>query len=460
MARKKQDLSLEERLEQALVPEREQPYKVPENWVWTQIQYAFEVTSSKRVFKEDWKSSGIPFYRTRELVLISKNGYVKNELFITEEMYELYKKNYGVPSINDLLISGVGTIGVPYVVSDNEKFYFKDGNIIWFKDKGVVNAQYIYYLYKSNFMTNQIYGLSSGTTVDTYTINNAKKTVIPLPPLAEQQRIVDRIESLFEKLERAKGLIQESLDSFEKRKAAILHQAFSGELTKKWREENGVGMESWETKFLINIAKIVSGYAFKGEDFGTDHEIPCVKITNVGVGIYQYDVTDDCLPISYLGEYKRFIINEQDILISLTRSFINNGLKVCIYPESRQALLNQRVALIRYNNFRYLFHYLRTDDVLNYVKEKSKTTNQPNLSIKDLEKLPIRLPSLHEQQEIVLILDSLFEKDQQAKVLCDLIDNIDLMKKSILARAFRGELGTNDPAEESALELLREVLTR
>jgi len=74
------------------------------------------------------------------------------------------------------------------------------------------------------------------------------EVLFPLPPLAEQQRIVDCIESLFEKLDQAKGLIQEALDSFESRKAAILHKAFTGELTKKWREENGVGMDSWGEK--------------------------------------------------------------------------------------------------------------------------------------------------------------------------------------------------------------------
>ena len=176
-------LTAEERLAEALVPEDEQPYPVPENWVWVKINSCFEVTSSKRVFKDDWKESGIPFYRTRELVILSEKGSVENELFITEEMYEDYSKSYGIPKSGDVLVSGVGTIGIPYVVQPTDKFYFKDGNIIWFIRKNDICSEYVFHLYRSVFMRNQITGFSSGTTVDTYTIINAKKTLIPLPPL-------------------------------------------------------------------------------------------------------------------------------------------------------------------------------------------------------------------------------------------------------------------------------------
>ena len=113
---------MEERLDAALVPDWEQPYKVPANWCWTYIRAGFNVSSSKRVHKNDWRSDGVPFYRTRELVKLSERGFVDNELFITSELYEQFKKNYGVPSSGDLLISGVGTIGVPYVIDDERPF--------------------------------------------------------------------------------------------------------------------------------------------------------------------------------------------------------------------------------------------------------------------------------------------------------------------------------------------------
>ena len=106
------ELTMEEKLAQAFVPVEEQPYKIPENWCWTYIKLLFNVTSSKRVHKEDWVDSGIPFYRTRELVKLSVQGYVDNELFIKRELYEKLVIDYGKPSVDDMLISGVGTIGV------------------------------------------------------------------------------------------------------------------------------------------------------------------------------------------------------------------------------------------------------------------------------------------------------------------------------------------------------------
>ena len=256
--KKESTLTPEEKLAQALVPDWEQPYKVPQNWIWSYIRSGYEVTSSKRVHKDDWISAGIPFYRTRELVKLSEQGYVDNELFISEEQYEEYKSAYGVPKINDLLISGVGTIGVPYIVDSDEKFYFKDGNIIWFKNKGLFLPKYIYFLYKSLFMDNQIHEMSSGTTVDTYTIINANNTTVPVPPIAEQQRIVDRIEYLFAKLDEAKEKAQSVLDSFETRKAAILHKAFTGELTAKWRADHGVRLENWKRTRFDVVAEIKS----------------------------------------------------------------------------------------------------------------------------------------------------------------------------------------------------------
>lgn len=259
MPKKKTALTIEERLQQALVPAEEQPYEVPENWVWTYISSGFDVTSSKRVHKSDWLSEGVPFYRTRELVKLSEQGYIDNELFISEDLYKTFKKEFGVPQKNDLLISGVGTIGVPYVISDEKEFYFKDGNVIWLKNKGVFDASYMYYLYKTVFIDNQIHSMSAGTTVDTYTIINAKNTIIPLPPLSEQQRIVERIEELFTKLDEAKERLQEVADSFAVRKAAILHKAFTGELTKQWRRENGVSDESWEEKKLGEVGVLERG---------------------------------------------------------------------------------------------------------------------------------------------------------------------------------------------------------
>ena len=453
--KKKEELSLEEKLERALVPVEEQPYEVPGNWCWTKIKYGFDVTSSKRIHKSDWLDNGIPFYRTRELVKLSNNGFVDNELFIANELYSTLIRDFGKPEVGDILVSGVGTIGVPYVVDREEKFYFKDGNVIWFKNKKVFDAKYIFYLYKSLFMKNQIYGMSAGTTVDTYTIVNANETVLPLPPLQEQQRIVERIESLFAKLDEAKEKVQETLEGFEERKAAILHKAFSGKLTEKWRKENKVFKE-WETTTIKKCCKIGSGGTPSRQCLEYYHGcIPWIKTGEINWNkIYS---AEECISEMGVENSSAKIYEEGAILVAMYGMGVTRGRAAILKTK---AATNQAVCVLvpckDVLNY-YLFYYF----MCNYwdIRKQAVGGNQLNLSATIIGTFEIGIPSMEEQKEIVRLLDVLLEKENRNKKNVEtVLDYIGMIKKSILARAFRGELGTNNPEEESAVELLKTIL--
>jgi type I restriction enzyme S subunit len=160
-------------------------------WAVKRLGDLFEITSSKRVFQSEWKSEGIPFYRARELAVLGETGRVDNELFITKSLYDSFRTAHGVPEVGDMLATGVGTLGKVYVVQDEEEFYFKDGNIIWFKIRGAVSAAFLRQLYLTKVVMKQITDGSAGTTVGTYTISGAKKTEIPFPPVPEQTAIAE-----------------------------------------------------------------------------------------------------------------------------------------------------------------------------------------------------------------------------------------------------------------------------
>jgi len=199
---------------------------IPKDWTVKTLGELFEITSSKRVFQSEWRSNGIPFYRARELAVLSEKGKVDNELFISKEMYYDYSSRYGAPKVDDILVTGVGTLGKLYVVKENDKFYFKDGNIIWFKTTVQICSSFIKYLYQTPLLTKQIENSSEGTTVGTYTITNAKNTIIPVPTLNEQTAIARVLSDMDTEIE----LLQNKLVKYKNIKKGMMQELLTGRI--------------------------------------------------------------------------------------------------------------------------------------------------------------------------------------------------------------------------------------
>ena len=181
---------------------------LPQSWSWTNLGLLFDIESAKRVTKDQWKARGVPFYRTREIVQLSLNGYVDNDLFIDEEHYSSLKKKYGIPMPNDIMLTAVGTIGKTYVVSENDRFYYKDASVLCLKNSHNINPQYITLAFSSSLVQNQLFEKSKGTTVDTITIEKANNYIVPIPPIEEQSRIVSKVKELFSLLDMVKESLQ------------------------------------------------------------------------------------------------------------------------------------------------------------------------------------------------------------------------------------------------------------
>ena len=171
--------------------------KVPEirfpgftgSWEQRKLGELMNVTSVKRIHQSDWTDSGVRFLRARDIVSAAKNEEPDDYLYISKEKYEEYSTISGKVAVDDMLVTGVGTIGVPYLVRNLEPLYFKDGNIIWFQNRKAIDGKFFYY----SFLGSKIQGFineSAGTgTVGTYTIESGKKTPILLPSKLEQQQI-------------------------------------------------------------------------------------------------------------------------------------------------------------------------------------------------------------------------------------------------------------------------------
>lgn len=434
-AKKTAALTLEERLKQALVPEEEQPYPVPGNWCWTRLGEVIHVFSGKGLTSKNMVGDGgIPVYGGNGI-----NGY-HNESNVESETIVLGRVGFYCGCVHFICESAWVTDNALIVEFNSEK----------------IHTRFLFWLLscidlrKNDGSTAQ--PVISGSKI--YSIE------IPFPPLAEQQRIIDRIESLFAKLDEAKEKTQAALDGFETRKAAILHKAFTGELTAKWRKENGVGTLSWE-KFELRQVCTINPKKMDTKNLPDALEVsffPMVSLSEIYGAI-----TDP--QTRKLKDVRTGFTNffEGDIVFAKITPCMENGKSAIIgklinnigYGTTEFYVL--RCGKEIYN--RYLYHIVRNRTFRDEAQAvMSGAVGQQRVPKEFMETYTLDLPSIPEQTEIVRILDDFFSKEQKAKELCSVLGNIDLIKKSILARAFRGELGTNDPAEESAVELLKTIL--
>lgn len=301
----------------------------------------------------------------------------------------------------------------------------------------------------------------TGIGVPNLHLRDIKVTKIPLAPLLEQQRIVDRIESLFAKLDEAKEKAQTVVDGFELRKSAILHKAFTGELTEQWRKAHGVEKDNWRKVSLADVCK-VNPKKIDTKDLPDDLEVSFFPMPSLSE-VYG-EITEP--QTRHLQEVRTGFTNfsEGDVVFAKITPCMENG---------KAAVIGKLVNNIGYGTTefyvfrcgeklynRYLYHLLRDQHFRDEAKAvMTGAVGQQRVPKSFLEEYPLYLPSVSEQKEIAQILDEMFVKEIKVKDMAEsVLDQIDTMKKAILARAFRGKLGTNDPTEESAVELLKTIL--
>ncbi len=197
--------------------------RIPESWEIKSLNQISDLTSSKRIYLSDYVDSGIPFFRGKEVSLLKNREKIEDLLFISENKYEEIKVKYGVPSKNDILITAVGTLANTYRVPNNDKFYFKDGNLIWLKD---ITENSIFIEYLMNFRKKDILDSASGSSQKALTIVQLKKLNLTLPPLEEQKQIAEILSTVDNKLENLK----EKKLFFEELKKGLMQKLLTGEV--------------------------------------------------------------------------------------------------------------------------------------------------------------------------------------------------------------------------------------
>lgn len=256
------------------IDEDEIPFEIPENWCWCRLGDVAEIKSSKRVFEKDYVLDGVPFFRSAEIGDLQQNKALKTELFISEKHFNELKNKYGVPQQGDLLITSVGTIGNTWI-SDGRDFYYKDGNITQISKNEFIIPEYFRLFIDSPIFTMQVFDTVAGTAYNALTIIKLKKLIFPLPPLAVQNAIVEKLEQVLPLVDAYENALlqKEELKNAlpDKIKKAILQEAITGQLTESWRksatikesgkqlldriieERNAKALAEWEETLKKNV---------------------------------------------------------------------------------------------------------------------------------------------------------------------------------------------------------------
>lgn len=331
-------------------------------------------------------------------------------------------------------------------------------DILVFRFKNKITAKYINYYFDTVDFIKYVVKNSNGINLPRVSAKEIGLYKIKLPPINEQQRIVNIIESLFAKLDRAKELIENTLVQFEQNKMAILHKAFTGELTVKWRKENNIDLSSWQNYQLKDICEKITDGTHQTPKYTDDGGYIFLSSKNVKSGKI------DWKNIKYIPKdlhdilYERIAPQRDDILLAKNgttgvAAIVDRDIIFDIYVSLALLRVNKKYILPM-----FLLYVIGSPRIKNYFDSNLKGIGVPNLHLKYIREATISVPIIEEQQEIVNILDKLLVKYNKIKNLEQQLEKIELLKKAILAKAFRGELGTNNPDEESAENLLKEIL--
>ena len=376
------------------------------------------VTSVKRIHQSDWTDSGVRFLRARDIVAAAKNEEPDDYLYISKEKYEEYSALSGKVGVSDLLVTGVGTIGVPYLVRNLEPLYFKDGNIIWFQNSDKIDGKFLFY----SFSAEQIQGFineSAGIgTVGTYTIESGKKTPISLPNQIEQAKVGE----FFQQLDNLITLHQRKYDKLQVLKKAMLEKMFpkNGSSVPEIRFKGFT--DAWEQR---KLGEVFEEYSEKNHE-----ELPPLTIIQGG-GTIRRDESERSLQYdkSSLSNYK--MVNKDDFIVHL-RSF-EGGLE----KANSQGIISPAYHTFHGENVdsRFYYAYFRSK---NFINKDLKPhvygiRDGRSIDIEGMKTIKIPCTSYAEQKSIgdfLTTLDHLITLHQRE------LEKLQNIKKSMLEKMF------------------------
>jgi type I restriction enzyme S subunit len=391
------------------------------DWGETTLGEIVDISSSKRIFYKEYVGEGVPFYRSKEIIEKHNKDKVSTDLYISEERYEEIKSKFGVPIQGDILLTSVGTLGIPYIVQEKEKFYFKDGNLTWLKNiKSNSTSDFLYYWIVSPIGKNTLNSITIGSTQPAFTISCLKEANISLPTLPEQKAIAAVLSSLDDKID----LLHRQNKTLESIAETIFRQWFVEEADERW--EGGV---------LGDICNITGGYAFKSKDF-IENGVPVIKIKNISNN--RVDLLDKQFVSQdfALNIQKKFRLINGDIVMAMTGATIGK-IGIVNSFDYDFLLLNQRVAVIRGKYQALLWFLLNIINLEDDIINESNGAAQANISADGIAS--IKIPKIYKilAQEFNLIAEPIFNKILSNQ---NQIKTLESLRNTLLPKLMSGDI--------------------
>lgn len=399
----------------------------------TKLENLVDISSSKRIYAKEYVDKGIPFYRSKEIIEKSKNNDVSQKIFISYKRYNEIKEKFGVPEQGDLLLTSVGTLGVPYIVK-NEKFYFKDGNLTWFKNfSGMINY-YLYYWFLSPYGKEQIYKKQIGSTQKALTIKDLKDFEIKVPSVLEQKKIAGFLNNLDNKIEVNNKIIE----NLEAQGQAIFKNWFidfepflDGEFVDS---ELGQIPKGWDIKPLEDLSKeIVTGKTPPTkvkENYGD--KMPFITIPDMHNNTYIIDTERHLSDLGVKSQIKK-TLPENSICVSCIATV---GL---VSITSKPSQTNQQInSIVPKENISPYFIYLSCEELyplLNAIGSSGSATKNVNKGA--FKSIKIIVPDKQTMNSFHNLVKPLFEK---IKLLLKENEKLGNIRDTLLPKLMSGEI--------------------
>ena len=414
-----------------MIPTNEQPYPLPNDWQWVKmkdIATLFTGNSINEKIKTEkylGKDDGLIYIATKDIGFDNQIDYATNIRIPASDNFKI------APANTPLLCIEGGSAGRKLGFT-NKPVCFVNKLCAFVTNK--INPKLIYYFLRTQDFAEQFTKMKHGL-IGGVSIKNLTSMKFPLPPIDEQQRIVSLLDELFAKLDKAKTLAQAVVDGSELRRTAILHKAFIGELSKLWRNEHGTTFDSWQKKSLSELLLPMKTKRPTGKIF---RYIDIDSIDNKRHAVREPKIIETAKAPSRASR----AIESGNVLFSMVRPYLKNV-----------ALIDERLSdCIASTGFfvcrcaekilsEFLYYFLCFDETINYLTQFMKGDNSPSIRQNEFLDTPIKLPPLDEQKEIVRLLDDLLGREKRTKEIAGkILERVELLKKSILAKVFRGKI--------------------